>query len=388
VSRRFLLLTLNAAGNWPPERELARALVERGHAVRVVSDPAHAAEARAAGADFRPYRIALRRPRPGEPAPTSELDFVLRRWFLNPEFCDELLEEIAAERPDAVLVDAMLLAAFAGAEHAGVPAAALWHTLYGTPTMRPAQGELLAPLHALRERLGLPPLGERPEAAEARADAVLAFTYEAFDTPPEPRPAWLSYVGPLACVARSQAPYTGPWRGDDLRPLVVVSYSTSPQGQEPLLQRVVDALGGLPVRGLVTRGPAVPEDALRLPQNVASEAFVSHASALREASLVVTHAGHGTVMAAVTAGVPLLCTPMGRDQPDVARHVELRGLGAVVSPGASCEELGAAIARALADDALAERARRFAAGVDAEAGRRLAVDLLERLAAHAAARPR
>jgi hypothetical protein len=32
------------------------------------------------------------------------------------------------------------------------------------------------------------------------------------------------------------------------------------------------------------------------------------------ASLVITHAGLGNTMAALGRGVPLLCTPMGRDQ--------------------------------------------------------------------------
>src|SRR4030095_2881005 len=109
---------------------------------------------------------------------------------------------------------------------------ALWHTLYGTPTMRPARGGQLAPLHALRERLGLPPLPGEAQAAEARADAILAFTYEAFDTAPQSRPARLAYVGPLACLKPAPPSYSGPWRTDDPRPLVVVSSRTSPHGRE------------------------------------------------------------------------------------------------------------------------------------------------------------
>jgi UDP:flavonoid glycosyltransferase YjiC (YdhE family) len=145
------------------------------------------------------------------------------------------------------------------------------------------------------------------------------------------------------------------------------------------LQRVADALAELPVRGLLTRGPAIPAEALRLPGNVVAEAFVPHAAVLPRASLVVTHAGHGTVMAAVTAGVPLVCTPMGRDQHDVARLVEHRGLGAVVPATASVEELRSAIAGVLADAALRERSHRFAAGLDVEAGLQRALEVLEGL---------
>jgi hypothetical protein len=37
---------------------------------------------------------------------------------------------------------------------------------------------------------------------------------------------------------------------------------------------------------------------------------------LAEASAVLTHAGHGSVLKSLAAGVPLVCAPMGRDQRD------------------------------------------------------------------------
>jgi len=133
--------------------------------------------------------------------------------------------------------------------------------------------------------------------------------------------------------------------------------------------------------GLV--GHAIAEDELRLPANVVAERFVPHASVLPDASLVVTHAGHGTIMAAVTAGVPMLCTPMGRDQHAVAACVAQRRLGVVVPTTASTEELKAAIAAALADRTLHDRARAFAAALDLPDGLRRAIDVLERLASAA-----
>jgi UDP:flavonoid glycosyltransferase YjiC (YdhE family) len=106
--------------------------------------------------------------------------------------------------------------------------------------------------------------------------------------------------------------YDLPWPTDDRRPLVLVSFSTSDMGQADALQRVADALGRLKVRGLLTVGPAMDAGELRLPNNVVAESFVPHARVIRHAALVVTHAGHGTTMTAVTAGVPLRCMPMGR----------------------------------------------------------------------------
>ncbi|MFN8641779.1 MAG: hypothetical protein U0802_09030 [Candidatus Binatia bacterium] len=60
-TRRFLVVTLDAAGNWPPERALVRALAARGHPVRVLSPAAHEAAGRGAGATFHAYPAKLDR---------------------------------------------------------------------------------------------------------------------------------------------------------------------------------------------------------------------------------------------------------------------------------------------------------------------------------------
>ena len=80
-----------------------------------------------------------------------------------------------------------------------------------------------------------------------------------------------------------------------------------------------------------------------------------------------------------TAGVPMVCTPMGRDQYAVSWCVERLGLGRVASMTASPEELRQVLVAALADDALQARARTFAAGLDVEAGLARALEVLETL---------
>jgi len=380
LRRRFLVVTLDAAGNWPPEIALIRALVERGHEVRVMSDASHAAQIGAVGAAFHPYDPSLHR-NPvvrHDETPQEEMMRILRDVFLNPRYADALLAEVDRDRPDVLLVDQMLLMAAAGAERTGLPTAILWHTVYGGTAGQRTPSAMLDPLNAFRETLGLERVADR-SAAAAKADAIVAFTYEAFDVAPPVRPPHLHYVGPLACLPPAAA------RADtgDRRPLVVVSYSTSWQNQVAALQRVADAVANLPVRVLMTLGHAIAADELRLPANVVAERFVPHASVLPDASLVVTHAGHGTIMAAVTAGVPMLCTPMGRDQHAVAACVAQRRLGVVVPTTASTEELKAAIAAALADRTLHDRARAFAAALDLPDGLRRAIDVLERLASAA-----
>ena len=59
--RRFLVVTLDAAGNWPPELVLVRTLVDRGHEVRVMTNASHAARLADAGATCRSYDASLHR---------------------------------------------------------------------------------------------------------------------------------------------------------------------------------------------------------------------------------------------------------------------------------------------------------------------------------------
>lgn len=381
-ARRFLMVTLNASGNWPPELALIRALAQRGHTVRVLQEADLAPQISAAGAEYGPYPTVAPRDRTlrRDTSPAGELAHQIRLNYLNPAYGDDLLTEARRFAPDVLLVDRMLMAAAAAAESSGLPTALLWHTIYGAwmRTTPATSAAVRDPLNALRAQYGLAPVPDVRRSLE-QVHAILAFTYAAFDTPLPDAPRHLHYVGPLACLPQPLPPYPWPWPPEDARPLVLVSYSTSFQHQGPVLQRVAEAVAPLPVRVLLTLGSRIAADELRLPPNVVAAPFVPHAAVLGRARLVVTHAGHGTVMAAVTAGVPMVCTPMGRDQYAVSGCVERLGLGRVASMTASPEDLRRTLVAALADDALQARARAFAAGLDVEAGLARALEVLETL---------
>lgn len=146
----------------------------------------------------------------------------------------------------------------------------------------------------------------------------------------------------------------------------MVSLSTSDQGQADLLRRLLAALGQLPVRALVTVGPAVDPTQFDPPDNTILELFVPHSAVLPHAALVITHAGHGTVIAALRAGVPLVCIPMGRDQYDVAARVRHHGVGVALPVDAEVCALADGIQRVLAEPEFAEAARRMAAAITSE----------------------
>jgi UDP:flavonoid glycosyltransferase YjiC (YdhE family) len=88
-----------------------------------------------------------------------------------------------------------------------------------------------------------------------------------------------------------------------------------------------------------------------------------------QADLVVTHGGHGTVVKALAAGVPLVILHHGRDQADNAVRVTTRGAGVAVPRGASSARIAKAVFDVLSDpryraeaEGLGRRIRQDAAG--------------------------
>ena len=163
--------------------------------------------------------------------------------------------------------------------------------------------------------------------------------------------------------------------------MVLVALSSTVMGQEDLLQRAADALGQLPVHGLITTGPAVDPAVIRAAPNVTVRQWVRHADVLPGCAAVVTHGGHGTVMKALAAGVPLVVAPLGRDQPDNAARVVHAGAGVRVRKNASAGALREAIGRVIEQPRYRAAARRMAQILGAERDEGRVVDELERTVA-------
>lgn len=411
--RRFLFVLWDGGGNAAPQLSVARQLVAGGHAVRVLGPRVLAARVAAAGAAFVPYRHA---PEHESAAPARDL---LRDWeartplgaaarvrdrlMVEPAlaFARDVLAALEEAPADVVAPDYLLLGAYLGAERAAVPAAALIHHIYPLPApglppfgqgFLPARGPAgrlrdavfgrlfarfyeaaLPGLNAARAELGLAPLRSVFELF-ARLDRALVLTSQAFDFPATALPGNVRYVGPQLGEAEAGPPWAGPWAADDARPLVVVSFSTTHQRQEGAVRRVLAALGALPVRALVTAGPALGAVDFAPPANVVVEAYVPHRRVFPRADLVITHGGHGTVLAALACGVPVLCLPMGRDQGDIAARVVARGAGLRLPGSAGSSTIRWAARRLLAEGRFRAAAQRLARTLaDAEpAGRAVA----------------
>jgi MGT family glycosyltransferase len=116
---------------------------------------------------------------------------------------------------------------------------------------------------------------------------------------------------------------------------------------------------------------------LRVPANVRVERFVPHAPVLARAICTVCHAGMGITQKARAHGVPVVAVPFGRDQPEVARRVEVAGAGIrLPARRLTPERLRRAVHAAIEMRAGAER---IAAAFAVSGGAPSAADALEEL---------
>jgi MGT family glycosyltransferase len=410
----YLFALVDGGGTVPPETGAARRLVLRGHHVEVLAEDSMREEVQETGATFRRWTRAVNRPnrRPEhDPFRDWEIRSPLRLFsrmldgvLAGPAsgYAADLTATVRDRRPDLVVCSFFAIGAMIGAEAAGLPYDVLMPNIYGLPArgmpplglgVRPAAGPIAAirdrvfsglvkhqwnkgldRINEVRRSYALTPLDDFWDQVR-QANKVLVLTSRGFDFPAE-LPDSVRYVGPVlddpvCALDLSWVPPAGE------EPLVLVAMSSTFQNQRDVLQRCIDALGSLPCRGIVTTGHAIDPSELRPAANVAVLGSAPHSRVLVHASVVVTHGGHGTVVRALAAGVPMVVMPQGRDQADNAVRVESRGAGATLKAGATPVKIAGAIRRVLADPAYRAGAERLGAMIRADAAAGMLVSELE-----------
>jgi MGT family glycosyltransferase len=163
------------------------------------------------------------------------------------------------------------------------------------------------------------------------------------------------------------------------RPLVLVSLGSSFQNQIATYRRIVEALGALPVDAVVTLGNVFDPGEIEAPANVEIVRSAPHGPLLEQAAVMISHCGHGSVMKALAAGVPLLCMPLGRDQFENAARVDWHGAGLRLGPGATIEDIRTSLHRLLNEDEFRANARRMSRAIRSEVAQNIAVTELEEI---------
>jgi MGT family glycosyltransferase len=313
----------------------------------------------------------------------------------------DLQEAIEDERPDALFVDEGAWGAAVAAEHSGLP----WafsivsalplpsrdvppfglgltprHDLLGRLRDRAAKRLTLGTLeriiasyvNPLRTGLGLSPVKTIDDVYLA-ATIVIAYTAEPFEYPRSDWPAKVRLVGPGLWEPGADPPR---WLDRLAQPLVLVTCSTLFQNDRRLAEVAVRALAGEPYQVVITTADVNPAGLPTAP-NLRVERYLPHLPLLERAACVVCHAGMGTTQKALARGVPVVAIPFGRDQPEVARRVEVANAG-VRLPASKLtpDRLRDAVRRAID---LQPGAERIAAAFSAAGGADAAADELERL---------
>lgn len=403
--QRYLLPMWDGGGTVAPGLGVARRLIARGHAVHVIADPTIADQADQAGCTFTPWsraphRAALDRDqdllRDWETAnPLVMLSRVRDRLIAGPaeQFATDTAEAIDVFGPDVVAPDYLLFGAIIAAQAAHVPVVPIVPNIWtlpspGVPAIGPGFslakgipgrsrdaalrkmvnalfGRGLPPLNAARGVRGLAPLRSFYDQV-LDTPRILVLSSPGFDFASPSVPANVTYTGAILDEPTWAEPWNDP-RPQPGEPLVLVGFSSTYQDQGPLLQRVVDALSSLDVFGVVTLGQMLPAGEVAPAPNVTVIPSAPHGPILREASVAVTHCGHGTVMKALTHGVPMVCIPMGRDQNDTAARVVHHGAGVRLSTRSSAARIATAVRQVLEDPRYRDNAQRLSRVIAEEA---------------------
>jgi UDP:flavonoid glycosyltransferase YjiC (YdhE family) len=399
---KVLAYTSPARGHLNPMMGPLLELRRRGAEVHVRTLASEVGSVRAAGLDAEPIDPAIERIEMDDHSQKGQIAqgkqcFVV--WGARaPLEVADLRSAVAQTAPDVTLVDTTTFGAKAAAEADGLTWAESRPFLLEDPApgvppfglgLKP-RGDLVGHLrdkvlgvvasrfdakarlpvvNAGREAAGLPPLRSAEEMRN-RAPMTLYFTAEPFEYP-RPLPTGVVMVGAAEWDPPAELP---PLPADD-RPLVLVVCSSEFQDDSDI---ALAALAGLTEDYRVVVTTAGVDPATLEPRGGAViERFLPHSALLPQAAVVICHGGMGITQKALSHGVPVCVVPWGRDQLDVAAHVEAAGAGVTLRrKRLSPETLAQAVGRTRACVAGAARVR---AGYEGTGRAAAAADALARL---------
>jgi UDP:flavonoid glycosyltransferase YjiC (YdhE family) len=420
--QRMLLGAFGDPGHAFPMIALGRALAARGHDVTLQTWRRWQTHVEAEGMTFAPapeYEVF-----PSGEAGSPDLDFYEAVVHATRDTLP-LVRELA---PDVVVADILTLAPALAAELDGRPRATLIPHVYphgapdfpiyslGARLARTGTGRAFwrqaqravdkglergrIELNQTRARLGLHPL-DYVHGGISRELALVA-TFPQLEYP-RAWPAHVRVVGPLmweppardvelpgtlAGTARAGTPTNDEHTGDRDRkvasseqPLVLVAPSTAQDAEHRLLRAALRGLAGAPVRVLATYNRRLPPRALPVPDNARVVDWVSYSRTMPHCDVVVCHAGHGTLVRALSCGCAVVACPAVGDMNENAARVDWAGAGVRVPRRfITPRVLRLAVERALDDPSIRERAREFAAWAGAHDPGAFAAGLVEGLA--------
>lgn len=361
-SVKVLVTCVPQTGHFSPMAPLVGALVRGGHQVAVATAEAMREPVSRLGATFEPAghgmeewfgQLAARtRGAPGDGLPPERINhYFVPRLFAEIAAADMLDDVLAAGRrwmPDLVVFDTQayvgpLVAALLDCRQAH-------HTIGALPAADVTQlaTDALSPLwrsvgHDVPPHAGLY-RGATLTICPPSLDPALPPTGRRLPLRPAPRPRR---------VPRAQEP-----------PLVYFSLGTM-WANPDVVRTVLAGLEDLPVRVVATLGSLEPAEIGSVPANAEVHGFVPQQDLLPDVSVVVHHAGSGTMFGALAHGVPQLALPQAADNFVNAELLARSGAGLVLTPSeVSAIAVADAVGRLLEDPSFVVAARTVGQEID------------------------
>jgi Erythromycin biosynthesis protein CIII-like, C-terminal domain/Erythromycin biosynthesis protein CIII-like, N-terminal domain len=357
---RVLFTTTPGRGHWQPMLPLGQALRAAGHEVRWAAAEEVCRRLReegfdAVGSGRGATELPVITPPPPEIAslPAAERPEFLFARFFGPRRAEPMIADLVPIvedwQPQLLVCDQAELAGPIAAARAGVPNVthAFGHLLPAKRVMR--AGDAVADLWRAH--------GLEPRPFAGMYDHIYLDIY-----PPSLQTDDIGHVGEIqllrpALISKDGLP----------DPLVYITFGTVWNEDLSLFSTAVEAARELPVRVVVTLGPGHdPGELGEQPANVRVADFIPQEQLLPECAAVVSHAGSGTFLATLSAGVPQLLLPLAADQFLNAEAAARGGVALVLRPGeVSVSSVRDALRKVLADASLREAAERVSAEMDA-----------------------
>jgi rhamnosyltransferase subunit B len=371
MMRRILLATLGSLGDVHPYIAVGKALVARGHPVRLATSIDYRARVEAANLEFAPLAPSI--------AELGDREQIARRFFdplrgprrlidafvMRPlrrayaDLCAAAQEvTIAVSHP---LTPALPLIAearglpwlssvlapyslFSKADPSVIPTLEWlqrlprlggWPHGLALDLVRATVRLWERPLHALRAELGFQSVRGTfyeqfsPRGTLALFDAVLSSPQT--DWPPRTLLCGAALhdasdpEGAQDAAAANEALERFLAEGD--RPVVFALGSSAVWLASAYWRHAISACEILGVRGLLLTGAPLEQP---LPANVAAFRYLPYSRVFPRAAAIVHQAGIGTLSVALRSGRPQLLTPVGFDQPDNAARAARLGVGRIL----------------------------------------------------------
>jgi MGT family glycosyltransferase len=236
-----------------------------------------------------------------------------------------LLEAMQTWQPDVLIRAHLAYGGWIAAEECGVPCVTVEEYASGIPGWERAN--LRSILNGTRERRALRP---DPELARLHHYLLLAPFPPSLRHAESPFGETARRIRPLIFSDSIEVAGADWMEALPNGPVVHASLGTVNDRPE-LLRAIIEGLADEPLTLVLATGPLSDPTAFEpLPANVRAAAYISHSKLLPRCDAIITHAGAGTLIASVHAGLPMVLVPLFGDQPPNAECAATAGAGIVL----------------------------------------------------------